>query len=205
MGNIAIDRRDPDFNSIVVANHVLGADFAARLNIKLREEKGYAYQAYSSFDALSYPGPWRVRSDVRTEVTEPALVQLFEELRRLNDERVSEEELEGRKRSVAARFALSLESPFELLNYAITRKLYSFSADYWNTYPAKVMGVGSDDVQRVAGKYLDPKTIQIVAVGDAAKIKPILEKYGPVEVYDTLGRQVSTKANPALASKTVAE
>jgi zinc protease len=203
MGNIAIGRRDPDYNSILVANHVLGADFASRLTIKLREEKGYAYQAFSYFDALGYPGPWRVRSDVRTEVTEPAIAALLEELRRMSAERVPEEEMEERKRSVASSFALSLESPFKLLDYAITRKLYSFSADYWNTYPAKVMGVGSDDVERVAQKYLNPETIQVVAVGDAGRIKPILEKYGPVEVYDTQGRQVSAKAT--LTSRSVTE
>ena len=53
------------------------------------------------------------------------------------------------------------------MNYAIVRKLYGFPADYWDTYPAKIMAVTADDVQRVAEKYINPETMQVVAVGDA--------------------------------------
>ena len=70
-----------------------------------------------------------------------------------------------------------------MLSYAIHRKIYGFSADYWNTYPSKVMGVSVEDVNRFARKYLKPDAIQIVVVGDAEKIRSGLEKYGPVEVY----------------------
>jgi predicted Zn-dependent peptidase len=52
------------------------------------------------------------------------------------------------------------------------------------------MAVSSADVQQIARKYLDPANLQLVAVGDAAKIKPILEKYGPVEVYNADGVKV---------------
>jgi len=60
-------------------------------------------------------------------------------------------------------------------------------ADYWDNYAAKIAAVTEADVQRVARKYLDPAKIQIVAVGDAGKIKAALEKYGAVEVYDSNG------------------
>jgi predicted Zn-dependent peptidase len=59
--------------------------------------------------------------------------------------------------------------------------------DYWESYPAKVMVVSAEDVQRVARKYLNPDTMQLVAVGDGRKIRAALEKYGPVEVYDSSG------------------
>ena len=90
---------------------------------------------------------------------------------------------------MVARFALSLESPQQLIGYAITRKAYNFPADYWDKYPAKIAAISADDVQRVAKKYIDPASMQIVAVGDAGKIKAVLEKYGPVEMVassDTL-------------------
>ena len=81
----------------------------------------------------------------------------------------------GQNGQVVAGFALSLESPTQLLNYAITRRLYGFPADYWDTYPAKIMAVTADEVQRVARKYVDLEHMQIVAVGDASKIKSVLE------------------------------
>jgi len=190
LGNIAIDRRDPDYIALNVANQILGGGAAARLFLNLREEKGYTYGVYSSFTALKYPGPWRAGGDVRTEVTEGAMTEFIKEFQRIRDEKVPAPELEEAKRAIVAGFALSLESPTELLGYAIVRKVYGFPPDYWDTYPAQVMAITADDIQRVARKYINPENFQVVAVGDVSKIRPIMQKYGPVEVYDTEGKKV---------------
>ncbi|HEU4340526.1 MAG TPA: pitrilysin family protein [Candidatus Binatia bacterium] len=187
LGNIAIDRRSEDFVPMVVMNHLLGGGPASRLFLNLREEKGYTYGVYSSFTAREYPGAWSAGSDVRTEVTGGALDELFHEIRRIRESRVGEAELAATKRSVVARFALTLEQPTRLLGLALTRKLYDLPEDYWDRYPAKVAAVSADDLQRVARKYLNPEVLQIVAVGDARKIKPVLEKYGIVAVSDRDG------------------
>lgn len=197
IGNIAIDRRSPDYIPMVVMNNVIGGSAAARLFINLREEKGYTYGAYSSFTAVKYPGPWRAGGDVRTEVTEGAMVEFLKEINRIRDEKVPAAELEETKRSVVASFALSLEQPTRLLSYAIVRKLYGFPADYWDTYPARIMAVTAEDVERVAKKYLAPGSLQIVAVGDASKVKAILEKYGTVEVFNTEGKPATARAEGA--------
>ncbi|MBM2802240.1 MAG: Peptidase inactive domain protein [Deltaproteobacteria bacterium] len=190
LGNIAIDRRSPDYTAMVVMNDVIGGGASARLFLNLREEKGYSYGVYSDFSALRYPGPWRAGGNMRTEVTDGALVEFFKEIRRIRDESVPSKELAESKRSIVASFALSLEQPSRVLNFAIARKLYGFSADYWDTYSSKIAAVTAEDVQRVALKYLNPETLQLVAVGDATKIKTILEKYGAVEVYDASGALV---------------
>src|SRR5881396_1670907 len=163
LGNIAIDRRDPDFIPLTVANHILGGGTAARLFLNLREEKGYTYGVYSSFTALKYPGPWRAGGDVRTEVTEGAITEFLKEFQRIRDEKVPASELEEAKRAIVAGFALSLERPTELLGYAIVRKIYGFPPDYWDTYPSQVMAVTADDIQRVARKYINPDNLQVVA------------------------------------------
>ena len=80
-----------------------------------------------------------------------------------------------------------------MLDYAIALKVYNLPPDYWDTYPAKVMAITAEQVQRVARKYIVPDDLQIVAVGDAAKLKPVLDKYGAVQVFDTNGQP---KANP---------
>jgi zinc protease len=198
MGNLAIDRTNPDYPALVVLNEVLGAGSASRLFLNLREEKGYTYGVYSNVIARKYAGPWTAGGDLRTEVTDGAMSEFVRELRRIRDEKVPGEELDAVRRSVVARFALSLESPQQLIAYAITRKAYSFPADYWDKYPAQIAAITGDDVQRVARKYIDPATMQVVAVGDADKIKTVLEKYGTVElVVDSLSRA------PVGASKSV--
>ncbi len=187
LGNIAIDRRNQDFIPMVVMNQILGGGPAARLFLNLREEKGYTYGIYSSFAAVGYPGPWRISGNVRTAVTGSALAEIFNEIRRIRQENVGSAELEEIKRSVVAAFALSLEQPMQVLGFAITRKVYDLPDDYWDTYPTRVMAVTAQDIRRVAQKYLNPESAQIIAVGDAYQVKPMLEKYGPVQVFDSDG------------------
>jgi predicted Zn-dependent peptidase len=190
MGNIAIDRRDPDYVALTVANHILGGGTTGRLFLNLREEKGYTYGVFSSFSALKYPGPWRAGGDVRTDVTAGAMTEFYREFQRLRDQKVPDGELDEAKRAIVASFALSLESPSELLGDEIVRKIYGFPPDYWDAYPAKAMAITADDIQRVARKYINPESMQVVAVGDLGKIKSVMEKYGPVEVYDAQGKKV---------------
>ena len=187
MGNLAIDRSNPDYPALVVLNEVLGAGSASRLFLNLREEKGYTYGVYSNVIARKYAGPWTAGGDLRTEVTDGAMTEFSRELNRIRDEKVPEDELDAARRSVVARFALSLESPQQLIAYAIVRKAYKFPADYWDKYPAQIAAISSDDVQRVATKYINPATMQVVAVGDAGKIKTVMEKYGPVEMETAPG------------------
>jgi zinc protease len=200
MGNLAIDRTNPDYPALVVLNEVLGAGAASRLFLNLREEKGYTYGVYSNLIARKYAGPWTAGGDLRTEVTDGAMTEFLRELNRIRDEKVPEAELDAARRSVVARFALSLESPQQLIGYAVTRKAYNFPADYWDKYPAQIAAITADDVQRVAKKYINPATMQVVAVGDAAKIKPVLGKYGPVEMVDASGKTAPVTTKPKDAS-----
>jgi zinc protease len=201
IGNIGIDRRDPDFFALNVLNQIFGSGPQSRLFTNLRENKGYTYGVYSTFSALKYAGPIRAGGDVRTDVTAPALTEFFNEFNRMRDEKVTDTELEDAKHAVVAGFALSLESPSTLVTYAAIQKIYGFPADYWDTYPAKIMAVTADDVQRVAQKYLNPETMQIVAVGDASKIKAAMEKYGSVEMYGLDGKPVAAAASAPSSQK----
>ena len=201
LGKLAIERRDPDYIALDVMNRIVGGGPSARLFLNLREEKGYTYGVYSGLTAMKYPGPWLASGDFRTDVTDGAVTELLKEVDRIRDEEVPAAELEEAKGAIVARFALSLEQPDQLLSYALIRQTYNLPADYWDTYPANVMDVSAGEVQRVARKYLDPKALQIVAVGEAGKIKSVLEKYGTVEVYDTEGQPVAAKAAAAASGQ----
>jgi predicted Zn-dependent peptidase len=191
MGNIAIDRRNPDYIPIVVANQIFGANGSARLFSKLREEKGYTYGVYSWFVARKYPGPWSASGNNRTEVTGETMAEFLSEIRRLREEPVTATELEDAKRAITAGFALSLESKDDVLDYAITQRIFAFPEDYWQTYPEKINAVTIADVQRVARQYLDPEILQIVAVGAAKEISAALQKYGPTQIYNAEGKKIS--------------
>jgi predicted Zn-dependent peptidase len=118
------------------------------------------------------------------------MTEFFNEFNRLRTEKAPDAELEDARRTIIAKFALSLESPEQMLDAAIQIKRYGLAADYWDTYPSKIAAVTADDVLRVAKKYINPDNAQIVVVGDATKIKSIMEKYGPVTLYDTEGKEL---------------
>ncbi len=190
LGNLGIERTNPDYFTVAVMNEILGGGPQARLFMNLREDKGYTYGAYSSFGGSKYRGTVVSSSEVRTDVTEGAMKEFMYELNRIRDEKASATDLENAKRSLVGSFALSLEQPTALLQNLVVQKLYDMPADYWDTYPAKIMAITADDVQRVAQKYIDMGHLQVVAVGDANKTRSILAKYGTVQEYDADGKPV---------------
>jgi zinc protease len=192
IGNIAISRQDADYVPMVVMDRIVGGGASARLFMNLREVHGYTYGAYSMLVARRYAGPWIAQGSMRTDATGGAMTEFMNEINSIRDKAVPEKELEETKHSIVASFALTLERPSELLDYAIALKVYNLPADYWDTYPAKIMAITAEQVQRVARKYIVPDDLQIVAVGDAAKLKPVLDKYGTVQVFDTNGQPKAT-------------
>jgi zinc protease len=189
VGTQSMTRTNPDFVPLTVANRVLGGAMG-RLFRHLREEKGYTYGIGSGFSATQHTGSWSASTNVRTDVTDPALTDLMAEIELMRSTPVPEKELNDAKRAIVASFALSLESPEQLLGYYVQNWLYNLPPDYWDTYPAKISAVTAAQAQAAASKYFDPAKLQIVAVGDATKITDIMKKRGPLEMFDADGKPI---------------
>jgi zinc protease len=190
VGTQSIKRTDPDYDALTVANHVLGGGPTGRLFNHLREEKGYTYGAYSGFSATRVTGSWSASTDVRSEVTDPALTDLMDEIRQMREVTLTDKELADAKRALIASFALELESPNSILSHYIDNYIYKLPADYWDKYPDRIDAVTAADAQRVAQKYWSPDRLQVVAVGDASKVEPALKKLGQVQAFDAEGKPV---------------
>ena len=192
VGTQAIARTNPDYDVLQVMNRVIGGGPTGRLFIHLREERGYTYGAGSALNAALFRGDWSASTSVRTEVTEPALNDLLAEIKQLREQPVSDQELADAKRAMIASFALSLESPVQLLNYHVTRWRYKLPLDYWDKYPDRISAVTKLQIQAAARKYLPADRMQIVAVGDPAKVADTLKKLGEVETYDADGKKLGS-------------
>jgi zinc protease len=189
VGTQAIERTSPDYDVLSVMNKIVGGGPMGRLFLHLREEKGYTYGASSAIDAREHRGDWAASTNVRTEVTEPALRDLLEEVRQIREIPVSDQELADAKRSMVASFALSLESPAQLLSLYLTQWRYKLPADYWDRYAERIMAVTKEQIQTAARRYLNQDRLQLVVVGDPARALDPLKKLGPVETYDANGNR----------------
>jgi zinc protease len=181
ISNHAIDRTNPDYIECQVMNRVLGGSANSRLFRIVREEKGYTYGIASGFSATRLLNHFGVNTNVRTEVTEPALAEILKQLSEIRDKPVPDNELADVKSSMVAGFVMGMETSAQVLARWMEQRVYGLPEDYWDTYSQKVMAVTPEGVMRVAKKYVPVDNAQIIAVGDSSKIAEALKKFGPVE------------------------
>lgn len=185
-GNIGVSRDTKDYFPLMVLNTILGGQFSSRLNMNLRETKGYTYGARSSFAMQRLPGPFTARAGVKTAVTDSALIEFVKELRKIYEEPVSAEELAFAKSTLTRSLPRQLETPRQLIGQMNEAVLYNLPDNFLNTAIPNINAVTIADVQRVARAYVQPQNLAIVIAGDVAKIREGIEKlgYGPVVVFD---------------------
>lgn len=173
-----VERTSPDYAALAVMNTLLGGSFTSRLNMNLRETKGYSYGASSGFAFRVVPGPFSASSSVRTNVTDSSLIEIFKELRTVRDVAVPQDELERAKAYVELGIPGTLESTSQVANQMASLATYGLTLDELPKLAARVRAVTSADVQRVARKYLTPDRAHVVVVGDLSKVKEPIEKLG---------------------------
>lgn len=195
IGNLGIKKKDPDYFAVKVMNQILGGSANSRLFLNIREQKGYTYGAYSSVSARIHPDAFSAGASVRTEVTEPAIKEFLFELERIGNSAVTKEELDDAKKYLTGQFQLGLETQSGLAQRLLEVGLFDMDDKYLESYTDKYMAVTIEDVQRVAKKIIHSNDLVITVVGDANKIKPGLEHFGKVELYDLNG-DLTTLSTP---------
>ena len=190
VAGIGAPRSSPDFRPMQVMNLALGGLFSSRINMNLREQHGYTYGASSQFSFRRAAGPFQVASGVRTDVTGPAVSEIFKEVRGMVETPVSEDELKKAKDSLSNSLPGAFESSANAVNNFSNVFIYDLGLDYYTSYAAQVNAVTAEQTLAAAKKYLLPNSMIVIAVGDKAKIEPQLKKLnlGAIETRDTEGR-----------------
>ena len=170
-----IDRKtsDSDYFSGTVANRVLGAGPESRLFSVIREEKGFAYGAYSGLPTSSKTKTKFVaRTTVRTEVADSAIVEMHNQLRIMRDNPITDEELSNVKSGYFGEFAMSIENPITIANQALSIRSENLPEDFYKTFLSNLNTVSKDDVMQSSKKFFLIDNAQIVVTG---KINDILD------------------------------
>jgi len=182
-GHVGVPRLAPDFLAITLMVSILGGLFTSRLNLKLREEKGYTYGARAWFDFRRQAGPFGAGTAVATPVTVEAIADTLAEIRRLHDEGVTPDELAFAKDYLIGVFPLAFEAP-DAISQAIARRVvYGLPDDYYQTYRPAMQAVSVEEASRAAADHLRPDRLAIVVVGDPALETQLTKAgFGPVSV-----------------------
>ena len=170
-----IDRKtsDSDYFSGTVANRVLGAGPESRLFSVIREEKGFAYGAYSGLPTSSKTKTKFVaRTTVRTEVADSAIVEMYNQLKIMRDNPITDEELSNVKSGYFGEFAMSIENPITIANQALSIRSENLPEDFYKTFLSNLNTVSKDDVMQSSKKFFLIDNAQIVVTG---KINDILD------------------------------
>ena len=173
-----IDRKtsDTDYFSGTVANRVLGAGPESRLFTVIREEKGYAYGAYSGLPTSSKSKTKFVgRTTVRSEVADSAIVEMHNQLKIMRDSPITDEELSNVKSGYFGEFAMSIENPITIANQALSIRSENLPEDFYKTFLSNLNKVSKDDVIESSKKFFLIDNAQIVVTGKINEIIDNLE------------------------------
>ena len=190
VGCVAAARSTRDYHALVTMNAVLGGQFVSRINLNLREQKGYTYGARSGFEFRRAPGPFSVQASVQTSATAESVKEALSELRGLGGERpVTAGELDLAQASLTRGYPRNFETAEQLGRAVAQQVVYGLPDDYYDRFVPTIRAVCQDDVTRVARQWIDPDGMSVVVVGDRAAVEKPLALLGRGEpVVDAAGR-----------------
>ena len=185
IGHIGVPRRTPDYHALLVLNMVLGGQFVSRINMNLRENKGYTYGARTSFDFRRGPGPFGLYASVQSEVTVDAIFEALGELHAIRGDRpVTPAELETGRAALTRGYPRNFETAEQISRGAAQLALYDLPDDYFSTFMPRVRAVDEAAVTRAASHHIDPSRLLTVIVGDRDKVGPALPRLNLGAVAD---------------------
>jgi predicted Zn-dependent peptidase len=181
IGHVSVTRSTPDYHKLLTLNMILGGQFVSRINMKLREEKGYTYGARTSFDLRRGPGLFVLQASVQSEATVDAVGEAMEQLRAIRGERpVTEDELLLGRAALTRGYPRNFETGEQIARGAAQLSLYGLPDDYFSSFVPSVLALSAEDLTQAAADYIHPDRLLTVIVGDRDKIGPSLETLGTV-------------------------
>lgn len=182
IGHAAARRATPDYHALVVLNAILGGQFVSRLNLTLREEKGYTYGVRSALDWRRGAGPFIVQTSVQTDATAAAAAEILREMEEIATVRPPTwRELELARASLTRGYARNFETAEQIARAIVQLVVHELPDDTFDEFVEKVRGVGAEAVVDAARRHLRPAHAHVIVVGDRSRVEPALAGLDAVE------------------------
>jgi predicted Zn-dependent peptidase len=191
-----------------VANVVLGGGSQGRLFLDLREKHAWTYGAYSSLREDELGGTFSATVKCRNVVSDSAIGGLLDEMRLMQTQKVNDTALQNSITYLSGNFAIGLEDPNRVAQYAINIERYHMPKDFYKNYLKNLSAVTADDVVAMSVKYIRPDNANIVVAGSKEDVAPKLAKYsadGKIDYYDYSGKTIVPAETMAAPSDITAE
>jgi len=167
IGHLTTSRNTPDYPALLMLNAVLGGQFVSRVNLKLREEKGYTYGARTGFDWRRGISPFSLQASVHTAATANAVADSLAELESIRGGRpVQDGEMSLARATLTRGYPRSFETAQQVARSVAQLVLYELPDSYFEDFVPKVNAVTADDVTAAAQRHLDPARMTTLIVGD---------------------------------------
>ena len=180
-----------------VANTILGGGSQGRLFTNIRERHGWGYGSYSTIREDDLCGNFSASLKCKNNVSDSALDALLTEMRIIRTEKVSDTSLRNTINYLSGNFAISLEDPKRIAQFAINIERYHMPRDYYKNYLKNLSAVTSEDVIVAANKYIRPDNANIIVAGSKEDVSGKLAKFsagGKIDFYDYTGKPLTEAA-----------
>lgn len=185
LGHIGGLRENPDYAALQVMNEVLSGGFSGRLFQVVRTDLGLAYAVFGAFGSGTlYEGQFYAGVMTQSASTAQAIDAIIEQIRRIQNEPITEQELSLTKDQFLNSLVFRYDSKAKVLNERLSNEYVGLPADAFDKLIDEIKAVSIEDVQRVARQYLRPDVLQILVVGNGTEIGDQLEKYGQINEVD---------------------
>ena len=159
-------------------NFPLGGAFNSRINLNLREDKGYTYGARSYFSANKLTGSYTASAEVRADATDKSIVEFVNEIKNYAEHGITEEELAFMRNAINQKDALKYETPRAKLGFLAQILEHSLTPDFVKERADIVKSISIEEINALAKKHFNLDEMLMVVVGDAKTLKPQLEALG---------------------------
>lgn len=165
IGKRIIDKRHPDFHPLMVLSTVLGGYFGSRLMSNIREDKGFTYGIGSMLGSMLHSGFFIISTEVRSEVTQQALDEIYNEIKRLSVEPVPDEEMQMVRNYMLGTFMRNIDGAFPLSDRCKSIVLFGLDYDYFERHMNAIRNTTTERLMQLASEYLTENSFYEVVAG----------------------------------------